>query len=615
MSRGEEMIESILKKHGYVLDEDRPKLAANEHDSDSPYRDLNDHALKNLDAWVRDLGIYKCVRQKGRYASYVGVAQWRRSTTHGDDLDKRDRNLKICSSGIKDFGDNRGYTPINLVMAAKGYGVSEAVAWLDEKLSWSSGGPEIDIEAIKAKQAEGERENEKPQDGPQSESTEQKAEQPPPGDFESVPSWWGVGGWVSANPPPPIPWIVQGTIPLVGVGLCSGQTGAGKTFIGTHLSACTLLGKSFAGLHVDHPGGVLYFEVENSGIDARIRAACEALGGDAKQSPFLYCESLGPLLMRKRLDKAQAKLLRDKISWAKQAMMARFGVKLRLVFLDTLTSISGIEDHDDTGEGAAFMNFCAELAKEFEIFIVVNDHFGKNIEAGTRGTTAKEARADVVLAVIGKPDQPDEEPRVLRWRKMRNAVSGREIQFRLRMATLEIGGVEVSTRTIEFLLETENVTTAQSVKRQRPLSDEQKLALNLLADCVRRAPAIIPAGHEPPGIRGTLMSVWREAWDNYHAAVHGAGQGASARCRKTWSRLVPALSWRTQSTWKRGLYGRQARLGYNRDSGRDIQRAFYGAQCFVTGQPIEIIMFYSRLSELKLGCVRFNSNGGRLAAP
>src|SRR6516165_3619082 len=165
MSRGEEIIESILKKHGYVLDEERPRAVnGNGRDSDSPFRDLNELALKNLEAWVPDLGIYNCVRQRGRFTSYVGVAQWRRSTAHGDDLEKRDRNLKICSSGIKDFGDDRRYTPLNLVMAAKGIELKEAVNWLDEKLGWSSGGPEFDVEAAKAKQEE--------------QRSEQEAEQP-----------------------------------------------------------------------------------------------------------------------------------------------------------------------------------------------------------------------------------------------------------------------------------------------------------------------------------------------------------------------------------------------------------------------------------------------------
>src|SRR5262249_26384713 len=184
MSRGEELIREALKGCGYVPVEERPRGAFNgtgrEHDSDSPHRGLNDHALKNLDQWVPHLGIYKCRHQSGRYSSYTGVAQWRRSATHGDDLEKRDRNLKICSSGIRDFGDNRGYTPLDLVMAAKGIELKEAFDWLDEKLGWSTGGPEIDIDAIRAKQAEKKRVDSEPQSDN--------------GDFEKVPSWWVLVG-------------------------------------------------------------------------------------------------------------------------------------------------------------------------------------------------------------------------------------------------------------------------------------------------------------------------------------------------------------------------------------------------------------------------------------
>jgi hypothetical protein len=285
---------------------------------------------------------------------------------------------------------------------------------------------------------------------------------------------------------------------------------------------------------------VLYFEVENSGIDARIRAACEELGGDATKLPFLSCETLGPMMARRRLDKAQVKLLRDKIAWAKQAMMARFSASLRVVFIDTLTSVSGIEDHDDTGEGAAFMNFCAELAKEFQIFIIIDDHFGKNIEAGTRGTTAKEARADAVLAVIGKPNQPYEEPRTLRWRKLRNAVSGREMQFRLKSVRLEIGGIEVPTAVTEFMLDTEGMAE-HSPRRSKPLSEEQRVALNILTDCVKQSPTPVPAGHEPLGIKGTLVSVWRLAMSEHEVAIHGRDTGHSMRFRKKWGRLVNGL--------------------------------------------------------------------------
>jgi len=165
MSRGVEMIEGILKECGYELDEARLSAVNGNgrDDTDSPYRAINDYALKNLEAWAKDLPIHRLQRQRGRYASFTGVAQWRTSTRHGTDLDKRDSNLKICSSGIRDFGDNRGYTPLDLVMAAKGIELKEAFDWLDEKLGWSTGGPEIDVEAVRAKQAEKERVDSEPQ--------------------------------------------------------------------------------------------------------------------------------------------------------------------------------------------------------------------------------------------------------------------------------------------------------------------------------------------------------------------------------------------------------------------------------------------------------------------
>jgi hypothetical protein len=161
-SKGIEMMEAALEEFGLVREEKRPSGngRVRDEDSDSPYDRLNGHAMKNMKMWVLDLGIYKCRRRRGPHASYEGVAQWRSSTTHGDDIEKRDRNLKISPLGIKDFGDGRTYTPLNLVMAAKGCDLKTAFDWLAEKTGFSLDGPEIDLDAIRTKQAE--RESVKP---------------------------------------------------------------------------------------------------------------------------------------------------------------------------------------------------------------------------------------------------------------------------------------------------------------------------------------------------------------------------------------------------------------------------------------------------------------------
>jgi hypothetical protein len=50
------------------------------------------------------------------------------------------------------------------------------------------------------------------------------------------------------------------------------------------------------------------------------------------------------------------------------------------------------------------MNVLKE-AQQLSCFVLGVDHYGKDITAGTRGTSAKEASADVVLACLGAREQ------------------------------------------------------------------------------------------------------------------------------------------------------------------------------------------------------------------
>ena len=50
---------------------------------DNPWSELNARALKNLTAWVPDLNLHRCQRQRGRFPSYRAIATWRESVTAG----------------------------------------------------------------------------------------------------------------------------------------------------------------------------------------------------------------------------------------------------------------------------------------------------------------------------------------------------------------------------------------------------------------------------------------------------------------------------------------------------------------------------------------------------
>jgi putative DNA primase/helicase len=141
-------IETILRPLGYEADAPEPET--NGHDTeedDNPFQQLNSLALKNLAAWVPDLGLYGCRLRRGPHASYEAVATWRPSST-GRPLEERKRNLQINGNrGIKDFGTGEGFSPINLVMRARNCARSDAVAWLAERLQPKTS-PEVDFEAI-----------------------------------------------------------------------------------------------------------------------------------------------------------------------------------------------------------------------------------------------------------------------------------------------------------------------------------------------------------------------------------------------------------------------------------------------------------------------------------
>lgn len=102
-------------------------------------------ALSNLWAWVPQLNadtsgaLYRLREVPGR-GGYECVNPWRESST-GKPKEKRNRNLKIHPQGIRDFGSDETFTPIDLVMKANGCSESEALEWLQKRLNLLTDSP------------------------------------------------------------------------------------------------------------------------------------------------------------------------------------------------------------------------------------------------------------------------------------------------------------------------------------------------------------------------------------------------------------------------------------------------------------------------------------------
>lgn len=129
-----DQIAEVLKGFGYDPDHERREVplssSGRRSESENIWRQANNDALANLHAWVPKLHLYKWRHKPG---GFEAVAHWRASGT-GRAIERRKRNLSIVGKGIEDFGSGYKYTPIDLIMKARGCDKSVALNWLLEQL-------------------------------------------------------------------------------------------------------------------------------------------------------------------------------------------------------------------------------------------------------------------------------------------------------------------------------------------------------------------------------------------------------------------------------------------------------------------------------------------------
>ena len=236
-------IADALKPFGYrpdrsALPQSRPVAYS---DASTPHRALNDAALGNLGRWVPALGLFKL---KSRGPGYVAVASWRDSY-RGRPLEQRSPNLKIHPTGIRDFHDNdRTYTAIDLIQAARVCGLDEAFRWLEAQLGLAEEGWSTELEALPPHDPET---GEILEPAPALPAPSAEAPRPPldtsdelPEHLTRVPGLLGqVIDWIDDTARQPNRVLALGAAVTL-LGTLVGRRVAGPTLSGTHLYVVTL---------------------------------------------------------------------------------------------------------------------------------------------------------------------------------------------------------------------------------------------------------------------------------------------------------------------------------------------------------------------------------------
>jgi hypothetical protein len=330
------------------------------------------------------------------------------------------------------------------------------------------------------------------------------------------------------------PQLINKLLPETGTGLASGQWGTYKTFVVIDIATSVMSGVKFIDFAVVRKGGVLFIAPEGSSeLPARIEAAIKAKCPEMGRAPFAWIETC-PALINPKTSTALAAIAQQVANKIK----AKWNLPLALIVIDTVVVSAGYDregQDNDTAVGQRIMSTMAELSKATGAFVLGVDHFGKSVETGTRGTSAKEGAADVVLALLGERTVAGAVTDTrLALRKRRSGQNGEEFSFTIRVVELGTDrfGEPVTTLTIDWAPQGAK-TTIKSKPWSKSLRLLQRTLLTALAELGSQQR---PFADGPIVCAVDLEAVRSEFYKSYPA--DGAEKQKQAARRQAFNRAI-----------------------------------------------------------------------------
>ena len=199
--------------------------------------------------------------------------------------------------------------------------------------------------------------------------------------------------WAGDALPPAKPWLLHNMLPWVAVGMLVAPSMAGKTFLALELARTLAEGAQFFGTAPREACGSLLLAGEGmSGLGTR----ASLLG----KLPI----AIGTLPVLS--NPAELAQLTEVVAQdAAKVMRQKFGVRLGLVIIDTLSASGLLPDENNNGEAAKAVNAAKLMAHALQCFVLVVHHPGKN-GSDSRGAYALHANVDTEIKIDydeGKP--------------------------------------------------------------------------------------------------------------------------------------------------------------------------------------------------------------------
>jgi len=198
-------------------------------------------------------------------------------------------------------------------------------------------------------------------------------------------------------------------------------------------------------------------------------------------APFRWYETAPVLLQKGAVEKLVA-MARQ----AETSLIEEFGLSLGLIIIDTVVVSAGYPQpgaENDPAVTQTLMGVLKEVAEQLTCFVLGVDHYGKDVAAGTRGSSAKEASADLVLACLGEREQSGRVTNTrLAVRKCRGGPQGQEFYFTVRKVEdpiLDEDGDPIMTLVIDWVNAPAAPLPPQDPWQQCRRSDQQAAVTRL----------------------------------------------------------------------------------------------------------------------------------------
>jgi len=294
-----------------------------------------------------------------------------------------------------------------------------------------------------------------------------------------------------------------------------------------------MTGKPFAGTYrVKRKGAVLFIALEGAGALANRLEAIADHHGVTGQLPFAWRDDCPALA-----DDDAAEILCALADEAKAEFQVKFDLPIVLIVIDTIIVAAQHKDGGDNDSAASqkVVKAMSDLAKHTGAMVVGIDHFGKVVETGTRGSSAKEGGVDTILAMLGDRELNGSVKNTrMALRKQRDGITGFEVPFTARV--VEVGtdedGDQITAQIIEWKApqEAEAKSTVKWTKTMRTL---RRVLATVLADHGKLETPFL----DGPPVRACDIELVRTEFYRQHAAEGTDKQKQEAR-RKAFNRAV-----------------------------------------------------------------------------